>query len=194
MFMTKLRTVSDKSAYPDSMPETKQKFRFFSILTGTAFVFYLFCVLYLTLGERLIYGSNSYFHKVTADVPYWTQVRKHIQPIPFSMILCYARRLPASNPLRRLAFVNLAGNLVLFFPMGIFLPVLMPEQRKFFRFSVTVILMILCIEITQVLSLLGTCDIDDLILNYTGAVCGFLCFQIFDFIRRKFHAGKNTRY
>lgn len=153
-----------------------------------AFIFYLISVLYLVFGERLLMGSASVFHKkVVTDADYWIQVRKHIQPVPFRTIHLYAERLRVSHPLRRLAFVNLAGNLALFFPMGIFMPYFRKKQRNFIRFSVTVILMISWVEITQVLTLLGVCDVDDLILNYSGAVCGFVCFQILDFMRRKLH-------
>jgi len=198
MFMTKFRTASDKCAYDNNAPAVSEQEnavpgnRLFRFLMATAFVLYLAGVLYLVLGERLLNGEASRFHRVV-NLPYWKQVRQHIQPIPFKTILLYASRLKKSHPLRRHAFVNLTGNLVLFSPMGMFLPYFFRKQRNFFRFSATLILMIGCVEITQVFTLLGACDIDDLILNYAGALCGFLCFQILDFIRRKIHAGKNTQ-
>ncbi|MBR0484599.1 MAG: VanZ family protein [Oscillospiraceae bacterium] len=194
--MTKRRTDSSKSAYnknssvPDGVPEKRNYF--FLFLMILLFLCYLVGVLYLVLGERLLHGESSRFHRVV-NIPYWKQVKQHIQPIPFRTILLYASRLKKSNPLRRHAFVNLTGNLILFFPMGIFLPYFFPKQRNLFRCSAVLILMICCVEITQVFTLLGACDIDDLILNYAGALCGFLCFQIFRFIRRKFHAGRTTK-
>ena len=186
--MMKTRTDSNKTACSEPLPETpERKLTFFRLLLGAAFCFYLVSVFYLVLGARWLHGNNSYFHRTVTGVPYWTQVKRHIQPVPFRTILRYIHRLPASNPLRRTAFVNLAGNLALFFPMGIFLPCFRQKQRKLLRFSCTVIFMIILTEITQVLTLLGACDIDDLILNYAGAVCGFLCFQLFDLIRRKIY-------
>ena len=178
--MTKSRTVFVNRAYHNSV-------KLWEGLLTAAFIFYILSVLYLVLGERLLMGSSSRFHQVTANVDYWTQVKRHIQPIPFRTIMRYARRLPKSNPLRRIAFVNLVGNLALFFPMGLFLPYFRRKQRKFIRFSITLILMILFVEVTQVLSLLGACDVDDLILNYIGAVFGFLSFRILYFIGRKIH-------
>ncbi len=193
MLMTKSRTVSVKPAY--TVSNRKSNFLFFRFLMTAAFVFYLVSVLYLVLGERLFHGNASWFHhSVQTKMPYWKQVKQHVQLIPFKTIFRYAGRLKKANPLRLLAFVNLAGNLALFFPMGIFLPYFRKKQKNFIRFSVSVILMIVCVEVTQVLTLLGACDIDDLILNYAGAVCGFVCFQILDLIRRKIYAGRNTGY
>ena len=196
MLMTKIRTDLNKPAYSDSKPNIPKtgnaRLSFWRILTGTAFLIYLVCVFYLVLGERWLHGKSSYFHENSA-LPYWEQVSYRTQLIPFQTIRAYARRLSVSNPLRRLAFVNLAGNLALFFPMGIFLPCLWQRQNHFFRFSCTIIFMIAWIEITQVLTLLGSCDIDDLILNYAGAVCGFLCFQILAFMRRKIIYAKSKK-
>ncbi len=186
--MTKTRTVSADAAYHETI--AAWGLTFFRILFTAAFVFYLCSVLYLVLGERLLYGSASRFHQAAENMAYLEQVKAFIQPVPFRTFLRYAARLPRSNPLRRTAFVNLAGNLALFFPMGIFLPYFCPGQRKFLRFSITVILMICCVEVIQVLTLLGACDIDDLILNYAGAAAGFLCFRILDFLRRKIY-GRN---
>ncbi|MBR1554018.1 MAG: VanZ family protein [Oscillospiraceae bacterium] len=196
--MTKLRTDSNKCAYnknssaPVRNDAPEKKNRFFLFLMVILFVCYLIGVLYLVLGERLLNGESSRFHRVV-NLPYWKQVRQHTQLIPFRTILTYASRLKKNYPLRRIAFINLAGNLVLFFPMGIFLPYFFPKLRNLFRCSAVLIFMICSVEITQVFTLLGACDVDDLILNYAGALCGFIYFCILDFIRRKFHAGRNPK-
>lgn len=183
MHMTRTRTVSAKSAYYAIV-------YLVDIFLVAAFFFYLFCVLYLVLGERWIMGEQSHFHHPQPDIPYWTQIKMHIQAKPFRTILGYARRLPVSNPLRRIAFVNLVGNLALFFPMGVFLPCLWKKQRNFFIFSLTCILQIAFVEISQLFTLLGSFDIDDFILNYVGAVGGFLCIQIIFWIWGHIHARK----
>ena len=75
--------------------------------------------------------------------------------------------------------VNLAGNVVLFIPIGYFLPRLWMKMRRFFPFLFTCILSVCLVEVLQLLTLLGSMDIDDLILNLFGMIIGYLIFMIF---------------
>lgn len=187
--MMKTRTVSSKSAYDMTgsvLPSEPKKLNFCKILMGIAFLIYLFCALYLVFFERLIYGSSSQFHSaVLEDMPYWQAVKLSIQYKPFHTIQYYTGWLQRSNPLFPIAVMNLAGNLALFFPMGIFLPYFFKKQRNLFWFSMTMTCMIGCVEIIQALTLLGKCDIDDFILNFISAIIGFICFQIWHFLRKR---------
>ncbi len=81
-------------------------------------------------------------------------------------------------PYRYLAFENLFGNVLLFIPMGFFLPTLFRKQRKFFYMLLTVIAISTLVEIVQYLTKLGTTDIDDVILNVVGAIIGYIFFLI----------------
>ena len=69
---------------------------------------------------------------------------------------------------------NLAGNLVLFLPMGIFLPLLFSKLRRFWRTLLTTALIVVCVEGLQLLTRTGSCDVDDLILNLLGCAAGYL--------------------
>ena len=64
--------------------------------------------------------------------------------------------------------------LLLFIPFGLFLPHLFQSQRRFGRFLLTSLVLLCCVECAQVLLLLGSCDIDDVILNLLGNVTGFV--------------------
>ena len=190
MLTTKIRTVSAEPAYHMNVSGKKTAAeKFFMVIL---FLCYLAGVIYFVWGERILNGDASRFHKVAASIPYWTQLKLHLQLTPFKTILRYWKHFTAWDRLGKRAFLNLAGNLILFLPMGIFLPYLFPKQRNFFRFSAVVLLMIMTVEVVQLFALLGACDIDDLILNYAGAVIGFLGFQILHFIRRKSHESKSS--
>lgn len=78
----------------------------------------------------------------------------------------------------RFASINLAGNVAMFIPLGIFLPCLWPELRTFWRFLLAAGLCVAAIEAVQLLSGLGVCDIDDWILNMLGAGLGFALFRL----------------
>ena len=81
-------------------------------------------------------------------------------------------RLLEGGALVRFAFVNLVGNVVMFVPMGL-LPGIWEKQRKFGWYVLTVALVIALIEALQLLTRLGSADIDDWLLNMLGSVIGF---------------------
>ena len=69
--------------------------------------------------------------------------------------------------------IYLIGNLIGFAPLGFFLPVLFARQRRFAIFIVTVVVALACLELAQLLTMRGSFDIDDIILNTAGALLGF---------------------
>lgn len=97
---------------------------------------------------------------------------------PFRTIRDYLSAYGYGNISLRLVVVNLAGNLAAFAPMGFFLPALFRWQRSVFFFAATLTLGITAVEVTQVYSGAGSCDVDDLILNLAGALVVFLICRI----------------
>ena len=78
----------------------------------------------------------------------------------------------------RLVVLNLAGNLIAFAPMGVFLPALFRWQRSIFFFTASLTLSITAVEVLQVYTGTGSCDVDDLILNLAGALLVFVICRI----------------
>jgi glycopeptide antibiotics resistance protein len=78
---------------------------------------------------------------------------------------------------------NLGGNIVLFMPLGFFLPILWNKYRSLKHCMLIAISMSFVIEILQylenlfVLSDRRVCDIDDIILNSIGALIGFMAYK-----------------
>lgn len=70
------------------------------------------------------------------------------------------------------AFYNLAANVLLFVPFGLFLLSLL-KKRSFFTLLAIPFAAISAIEIAQFLSRRGSLDIDDLILNMSGVFLGY---------------------
>ncbi len=70
--------------------------------------------------------------------------------------------------------VNLAGNVVLFVPIGCLLPQLFASMRRFPRFFITCLGLIFLVEAVQLFSLLGSFDVDDILLNLAGMTTGFI--------------------
>lgn len=90
--------------------------------------------------------------------------------LPFRTILGYL----GGEPSWRIAIDNLLGNILLFIPMGIFLPSLFRTITWKGIFAVALGFS-LTLEISQ-LFFIGTPDIDDVILNTFGAILGYCVF------------------
>ncbi len=73
---------------------------------------------------------------------------------------------------------NLLGNIIMFVPLGVFLPVLFKRMRSYGYFFVTVFSSVAAIEIIQYSTRLGSCDVDDVIFNTVGATFGFIVCRI----------------
>lgn len=112
-------------------------------------------------------------------VEYWEQVQQSLNLVPLHTILQYVRLLSSSREiLVQLAVINLVGNVVMFIPLGFFLPRVFPKLRRLWKTLLATGLSISLIEIVQLFTLLGSCDIDDLILNLIGAALGFWIWKL----------------
>ena len=133
------------------------------------FLFGLYCALMLWL----LFDRSGY----DAGLPYAEQLKYNL--LPFETIGRFLRLLGSSQGgLRTHAFINLAGNVVMFIPLGFFLPKLWQKQRKLWRTLLTTAGIITVVELTQLFTLLGSCDTDDLILNVLGAAVGYSFYKI----------------
>ena len=119
-------------------------------------------------------------------IPYWEQVLNNYNLIPFHTVgnywhiltnkEYYVEKWEAYSVYRyhaRHAFINLAGNVAMFVPLGFLLPAASEKKRTFFRTFFTSAGLIVAVEVLQLFTLLGSCDIDDLILNAIGVVLGY---------------------
>ena len=90
--------------------------------------------------------------------------------VPFETIRLYIRCLIYDFIGVGIPFDNLMGNVLLFMPMALFLPCLFPSMRKFWRFLVLVVALLVAVEALQFVLCCGSCDIDDVILNLAGTL------------------------
>lgn len=81
--------------------------------------------------------------------------------------------------------INIVGNVVAFMPLGFLLPLIADKRLKFFSVTLISFGLSLGIELTQLITRVGCCDVDDLILNTIGGMMGYGCYVIFRKIRKK---------
>ena len=123
-------------------------------------------------------------HPDFAGYPYWERLRDRVNLIPFYTITAQIN-LGTGSYGRRTALRNLAANLLLFVPMGFFLPMVFRKLRRFGSCIRLWLGMILSIEIIQLLTLQGSFDVDDVILNTLGFIAGYIVFLIAKVITRE---------
>lgn len=131
--------------------------------------------LYSLLMIWLLFGRGVHWQG-----DYWTQVQGNLNLIPFRTIRLYIRLLQETENilLIRHAVINLVGNIVMFVPLGLLLPRVWPCFRSAWKFVLAVTLLICLVEVIQLFTLVGSCDVDDLMLNVVGAEIGFLIVQL----------------
>lgn len=100
--------------------------------------------------------------------------------VPFKEITRYIRYWRAIGSYYVL--LNLFGNVLCFVPFGFVLPVISKGQRRFWKILVLSFLTSLLVELIQLVSKVGSCDVDDMLLNTLGGIIGYLMFRICHYI------------
>lgn len=81
--------------------------------------------------------------------------------------------------------INLVGNVVVFLPVGAFLPGLFAGCRKIFLTVLLSFEFSLTVEMIQLVCKVGCFDVDDIILNTLGGFLGYLLYWILRWAWRK---------
>lgn len=133
----------------------------------------VFLMLYLLLFATLtlfdpLWGRNGGFVNWNREL-FDMYVQNSLNLVPFKTVMQYFNRGTVSQ-----FAVNIVGNLICLMPLGILLPLNFEKQRRTWIFLLTCVLIVSAVEIIQFATLSGSCDIDDLILNVSGAFIIYL--------------------
>lgn len=80
---------------------------------------------------------------------------------------------------------NLAGNVLVFVPLGFLIPLVAKEGENFFVMLLNAFVFVLGIEVFQLFSAFGAFDVDDILLNCLGASLGFGVYRLMRFWQGK---------
>lgn len=134
----------------------KKGFCLYKELLGLMFMIYILCLFHVVTFQDVNYGINNF--------------------IPFKEIFRY--------DVGSYKFIkNIVGNIVLFMPYGFFASYYLKKRKMFTIFSLTLIVST-TIEFVQ-MYIGRVFDIDDIILNVIGGICGYLLFVGLDAIKSK---------
>lgn len=151
--------------------------RVFGLKQGSRLIrhfFWLFFILYLQLLLTLtefdqMFGRNisSIFHPNSYITRLYLQ--NNVNLVPFKTIFEFISALFTHELPVRVISVNLLGNICAFMPFAFFLPLFFKSMNVWKKFIICMVLIVITIEILQLVFMTGSCDIDDLILNVSGA-------------------------
>lgn len=130
----------------------------------------VFLVYLLMLSSLLFGGYRTIAFGHLLDRDWGLYLRFNANFIPFHTIGEYIRRFLDHSMNYDIILQNLLGNLILFMPMAVFLPCVFHRMYQF-RYLVPVMAGILVlVEVVQLVFWLGSLDVDDFILNFSGAM------------------------
>lgn len=139
-----------------------------NLLLYAVFAFYILILFFLVFMKRSSFQS--------------------INMIPFRSIISYL--FDDDLIIRSFAFSNIAGNIVLFIPLGGYIT-LFNHDKRLYKNLFYIVLISTSIEIMQYVFKVGASDIDDVILNGLGGTIGILIYKGLLFIQKD---TKKVRY
>ena len=146
----------------------KRQDNFLQVMIQSGFFVYVFAVLQLT-------GYFILFREISS-VDWWGKMNHRIEThdhVNFRVFDTMNRYSIFSK--------QMIGNAIMLLPLGIFIPLLNRQRRKFSGFFVVLLISFIVsvgIEVLQLATNYRSTDVDDVILNTLGACAGFLIYQL----------------
>lgn len=156
-------------------------YRIFKMGTWILFSLYTFFILFKLLFQRIIlhtidsmndYVLNRYVFAPINSEGYIDYIKINSNIIPFHNMIGYLTGSDRFN--MDIIINNTLGNVLIFLPLGIFLPLLFKKYSRITKVIIASIVISFSIEVLQLVLRIGQFDIDDVILNTIGSIIGFL--------------------
>ncbi|MGN0328952.1 MAG: VanZ family protein [Lachnospira sp.] len=149
-----------------------KKGKFHLVFKWIVFIVYMMCLIYL------VFFAES-------------MGRTHVQQgyvynlEPLKEIKRFWKYIFSGEQIGLASRLNIFGNVIAFIPFGMCLPLISDHRVKFITTLLYTFALSLIIELVQLISKVGSFDVDDLLLNCLGGVIGYLICFIFHRLRMK---------
>lgn len=155
------------------------------IMNVTVWLFFLIYVILLgtfTLFDEM-FGRD--ITNIFTDSRYMRMhyMSNQLNLIPFKTVFAYISGMLSGTFPFRTVMINIAGNIVAFAPFAFFVPLLFKRINTLCRFILYMTAVIVFVELLQFVTMSGSCDIDDLMLNLSGAILCYSFLQM-NFMKR----------
>jgi len=134
------------------------------------FAFYLFNLIWL------LYFDGAY-DRIASKTDFSTYIALKTNFVPLVTIRRFLSNI-SNDTYASSAVINLVGNIAAFMPLAFFCPLLISFLRKAWLFIPLLFLSLVGIEGLQLLLRVGSCDVDDVILNFLGALFIYLLMKV----------------
>lgn len=136
-------------------------------------------LIYLLLLFTVLFLNSEYRMNGIKNVGIFSKQHfETINMVPFSTIISYIDRLVTHKINTSIVILNIFVNLILFAPMGVFIPLLSNKKiNNIKKFVLFIMITSLTVELLQFLTYRGATDIDDVILNTIGATFVYAIMQ-----------------
>ena len=132
------------------------------------FILYVILFLNLTLFDSFFF-RNGFLIVKWNKVVLWDYYYNVVNFIPFRMIIRFITK-QINHEMELSMFIrNIFGNFIACMPFAFFLPRLFKKENNTKVFLITMFIIVSIVEILQFVTLSGTFDVDDYILNISGA-------------------------
>ncbi|HJA66759.1 hypothetical protein B5F07_10775 [Lachnoclostridium sp. An169] len=156
---------------------SKKKAKIIRAFGKVLFVLYIaFLIYFLFLAEW--YGREGVAEEYRYNLELFKEIRR---------FLTYREQLGMFA-----VFANLFGNILIFVPYGFFIS-MASKSRGFFKTLFYSMGLSLIVEIIQLITRVGSFDVDDILLNTIGGVLGFIIFAVCNRIRRRLYVRKRKK-
>ncbi|MDR0958397.1 MAG: VanZ family protein [Clostridiales bacterium] len=125
--------------------------------------------IYLFILIRVLFLRPSYRTNATL-IEY---IKSSSNFIPFKTIIIYIRGIILGNINKLTPIKNIVGNFLLFLPFGFYFVSIINFIGNTKKFLIITAATLILVEIIQVFTRCGIFDIDDIILNLSGAFIGY---------------------
>jgi glycopeptide antibiotics resistance protein len=145
---------------------------FGQIALQSSFYVYIFMVLTLT-------GYFILFREVSAN-GWWENMmtrierRDHVNLEPFTIFKIY-----------NLSNTQIVGNFIMLMPLGFYFPMLYKKLSHFFIVLFVCFFVSFTIELLQLVTSYRSADVDDVLLNTSGAFAGFIVYKLMSLVFKK---------
>jgi glycopeptide antibiotics resistance protein len=136
--------------------------------------FYVYVFMVLTLTGYFIFFRELSSHGWWQDMTDRVHAKNHVNLVPWQVFKIY-----------KLTDKQVVGNFVMLLPLGIYLPLMYNRIKGFFPVVLISMLVSIAIELMQLATSYRSTDVDDVILNTSGAVVGYILYAIGKGLRPK---------
>lgn len=174
IFIGALSAVSGYGAsffYCQNLSE-KKAYKFMKKFLLLLFVFYIIILVDFTLIDDK-FGRDIFKVFSWESSAYSDYLKSRTNFIPFATVRLFINGYINSHLGLWDTVINLVGNFLVFMPLPFFLRIFYKKNLTFAKMFIAVVLTVVLVEALQFIFLTGSCDIDDLILNTSGAMLSY---------------------